>query len=342
MITDKCRFVSLLYFVMLIIADLITSLCITRPLSIQLYVVPFPSLIGNGGDGSITHPYSSLQQALDHIEDEYHRDINSIRRTTINLYPTYHFVDTLRFTQTHSHTRLTTMSVEDTAIYEEVAAQERTHRRLTTASISGGVPVTGWTHVSGNTFSATVPQPIFVNQLFVDNRRIVRTRVPTNYSDYLQYAAPLKDPNQARYGFQYTQGQFDYKSLADAMVVVYHSWTTSHHYIDQLIPTNNTILFTNPSSQPIGTYGIQGNRRFHIENLCEALVPNSFCFVNETKTIYLMTDGSYDPTKAQIITPINEFVVLVAGDDIKPSSREILLLVMLQYNIVHGILVVPK
>jgi len=28
-----------------------------------------------------------------------------------------------------------------------------------------------------------------------------------------------------------------------------------------------------------------------------------------------MTDGSYDPTKVQIITPVNEFVVLVAGTD---------------------------
>ena len=75
------------------------------------------------------------------------------------------------------------------------------------------------------------------------------------------------------------------------MVIVYHSWTESHHFIDRLITTNNTILFTNPSAHPIGEFVVQGQRRFHIENLCEALVPNSFCFVNETKTIYLMTDG---------------------------------------------------
>jgi hypothetical protein len=28
-----------------------------------------------------------------------------------------------------------------------------------------------------------------------------------------------------------------------------------------------------------------------------------------------MTDGSYDPTKIQIITPVNELIVLVAGTD---------------------------
>jgi hypothetical protein len=279
MITSKCRFVSVICFVVLIIGDPITSLYITPPLSTQLYVVPFPSLMGDEGDGSLTYPYSSLQQALDHIENEYYRDINSASRTTINLYPTHHFVDTLRLRQAHSHTRLTTMNAEDTAIYEELAAREHTHQRLSTASISGGIPVTGWTQVSGNTYSAPISQLIFVNQLFVNNQRVVRTRVPTNYSDYLQYVAPLKDPNKVRNGFQYAPGQFDYKSLADAMVVVYHSWTESHHYIDQIITANNTILFTNPSDHPIGADEPQANRRFHIENVCEALVPNSFCFV---------------------------------------------------------------
>jgi parallel beta-helix repeat protein len=216
------------------------------------------------------------------------------------------------------------MSAEDTAFYEEVAAQEHTHRRLSTASISGGIPITGWTQVSGNTYSAAVPQPIFVNQLFVDNRRVVRARVPKNQSDYLQYAASLTDPTQARYGFQYQPGQFDYKSLADAMVVVYHSWTTSHHYIDHLITSNNTVVFSNPSDRPIGTYTMQGNRRFHIENLCEALVPNSFCFVNETKTVYLMTNGTYDPAKVEIITSVNEIVMLLAGDDVYNPVEDVI------------------
>jgi hypothetical protein len=146
-----------------------------------------------------------------------------------------------------------------------------------------------------------------------------------NHSDYLHYAAPLNDSNKAHYGFQYAPGQFDYKSLADAMVVVYHSWTTSHHYIDRLITSNNTILFTNPSQHPIGEFALQGQHRFHIENLCEALVPNSFCFVNETKTVYLMTDGSYDPTKVEIITSINETVVSLAGDDVNNPVEDVII-----------------
>jgi parallel beta-helix repeat protein len=315
----------LLALILLIIDGPLSSLCSTSSSFTQLYVVPFPSLVGNNSDGSLAYPYSSLQQALDHIERDYYKDFAATRSTTINLYPTHHFVKTIRFGQAHSHTRLTTMSAVDTAVYTKLAAQEHTHRRLPTASISGGVPITGWTHVSGNTYSAVVPSLAFVNQLFINNQRIVRTRVPTNYSDYLQYAASLKDSTQARYGFQYMPGQFDYKSLADAMVVVYHSWTESHHYIDRLITTNNTILFTNPSDKPIGTYVVQGQRRFHIENLCEALVSNSFCFVNETKTVYLMTNGSYDPTKVEIITSVNDIVVKLASDDVYHPVEDVII-----------------
>ena len=317
---EQYRFASLFLFLVAIVCHFATSFRITQPSPVELYVVPFPALIGNDGDGSHIHPYSSLQQALDHIEHAYDR-----HRTTIHLYPTHHFVDTLRFTHAHSHTRLTTMSDEDARLYDEIVAQDQNYRRLPTASISGGIPITGWTQTNKNTYQAVLSQPIFVNQLFVDNRRIPRTRVPTNYSDYLQYAAPLKDPDQARYGFQYQPGQFDYKSLTDAMVVIYHSWTTSRHHIDHLITSNNTIMLSNPAQRPIGYFSFQANRRFHIENLCEALIPNSFCFVNETRTVTLMTDGSYDPTKTQIIASINEFVVIIAGESVNKSVEDIII-----------------
>jgi hypothetical protein len=292
--------------------------------STELYVVPFSSLFSNISDGSFAHPYSSLQQALDHIEREYHQSMTLIRRTTINLYPTYYFVDTVRLGQVHSHTRLTTMSADDTDVYAKLAACEHTYKRLPAATISGGVLVTGWKQTGPNTYSAVVAPSMFVNQLFINNHRIIRTRVPMNQSDYLQYAARLNNSTQARYGFQYVPGQFDYKSLTDAMVIVYHSWTESHHYIDRLITENNTVLFTNPSDLPIGMFPVQAQRRFHIENLCEALVQNSFCFINETKTVYLMTDGSYDPAKEQIITSVNEIVMSVAGQDLDHPIEDVI------------------
>ena len=324
-----------LFLLLLLIIDVpIKSLCINQPSSHQLYVIPFVSLRFDESDGSIASPYISVTQALDHIERHYKHNSSSIqKRTTINLYPTYHFDNTIHFRHVHSHTILKTMSPEDIAMHQKISTHEYQYHKLPIASISGGIFVTNWTKVSGNTYSAVVPQLTFVNQLFVNNQRIARTRVPTNYSEYLQFVAPLNDSKLARYGFQYASGQFNYSSLDDAMVIVYHSWTESRHYIDRLIPENNTVLFTNPSELPMSSFPTQSQRRFHIENLCEALVPNSFCFANETKTIYLMTDGSYDPTTAQIITSINEFVLVIASNDAsKPVEDIIIDNVAIQYS----------
>ncbi|CAF1333226.1 unnamed protein product [Adineta ricciae] len=316
----------MIFFVLIISNLLYTIHSIPPSLPSQLYVVPFRIFSEGNADGSVDRPYTSIQQALDHI------DTDRKQRIIINLYPTYHFVNTITFTEQHSRIRLTTMNNEIASFYEKIAINDSEYSRLPHASISGGIPITGWTTTGGNIYTATVPQPIFVNQLFANNQRVSRTRLPLNQSYYFQYAAPLQDPNQARYGFQYDRGQFENWPLDDAMVVVYHSWTTSHHYIDRIDTTNRTIFFTNPSNSPIGTYVIQGQRRFHVENLC-IWVPNSFCFVNATRTIYLMTDGSYDPTKVQIITPVEEFVVIIAGTDVtNPVSDIIIDNVVIEHN----------
>ena len=80
-----------------------------------------------------------------------------------------------------------------------------------------------------------------------------------------------------------------------------------------------------PSQLPKSSFPEQSQRRFHIENLREALVPNLFCFVHETKNIYLMTNGSYDPTTAQIITSINDFIVIIASNDTSKPVEDIII-----------------
>lgn len=216
------------------------------------------------------------------------------------------------------------MSVQDVSFIRKRLAREHARQRLPRASISGGMPITNWTAAGTNLYQATVTAPIFVNQLFVNNRRVVRTRYPSDPSEYLRYAAELPDPSQARYGFQYAAGQFESWPLDDAMVVVYHSWTTSHHYIDRLDTMKRIIHFTNPSDRPIGAALPQGQRRFHVENMCIGFVANSFCFVNSTKTVYLATDGSYDPNQSQVITPIKDFVMVLAGDDVTTPVEDVI------------------
>ncbi|CAF0741905.1 unnamed protein product [Adineta ricciae] len=318
--------ILVLFAIVFINIEYSSSSDITKTFFTELYVVPFPSLFGSDADGSFTRPYATLQQALDHIEHDYNcRDASSPQKTTIYLYPTYYHAAPVHFRKIHSHTRLTTMNIKDTVYYRKYLSPNHPHRLLSKASISGGIPVTGWTSIGNNVYQATVTTSAFINQLFVNNQRIPRTRTPVDPSTYLQYDAPLSDPNQARFGFHYADGQFNSSwPLTDAMVVVYHSWTTSHHYIDKL-DANRTILFTNPSDRPIGAMVAQGQRRFHVENMCISPSPNTFCFISATKTVYLATDGSYDPNQSEIIAPINETVMSLVGDDTINSIEDVII-----------------
>ena len=257
--------------------------------------------------------------------------IHPAHRITVQLYPTVHYIDhTLHLDARHSSLHLTTMHPSHQR--RLLPSSLRHHPRTTQphrAIISAGLPVTNWTRQSGHLYTATLPPRITgsVTQLFVNDVRVPRSRVPANHSEYLQYEGVLADQEQARYGFQYAEGQFEYSKgvLDELMVVVYHSWTTSHHYVDRLLPSNRTVLFTNPCGNYIGYFGIQANRRYHIENAVDALTPNSFAFVNRTRTLYLLTDGSYEPSQATIVAPVQESVIRLAGNDAEHPLHDVLI-----------------
>ena len=56
----------------------------------------------------------------------------------------------------------------------------------------------------------------------------------------------------------------------DALVVIYHSWTTSMHFITELNPDEHIVKLAPPSTWPIG-YWWEYNTRYHVENILEAL-----------------------------------------------------------------------
>ena len=271
--------------------------------------------------------YSSIETALTAVEQwRNFTDNNATTRLTLHLYPTTHYLTTgpLRLTTTHSNLRLTTMSpsLQRRLLHSSHSPHSPTAR----ATISGGIafPAANWTRVgSSNVYTAPLPRHVTgpVNQLFSGSgQRIPRTRLPLNFSDYYQYNQSLTDDQQARYGFVYNDNQFDLSAadIANCMVVVYHSWTASRHYIDQLYTANSTVMFTNPSDRPIGYFGVQAQKRFHIENVCDvtdALQPNTFCYNNLTRTVTLATDGydPTDPTLPLIVTPFVQSVMQLVG-----------------------------
>jgi hypothetical protein len=205
--------------------------------------------------------------------------------------------------------------------------------------ISGGVPIHGWKKAaSGPAWTAAVPEfkqgTRCFRSLFVNGRRAVPARTP-NAGQFYQMAGPLaplrnrtaaqRDP-ATRLGFRFDDGQLKrWAGLDDAVVVVYHAWTTSRHCIASVDADKHEVHFTNPAGWPLGWWG---KERFYIENLPEALdAPGEFylagarasCPPNAAETAALPT-VSYIPlpgedmTKAEVVAPRTEELLRLEGD----------------------------
>ena len=107
--------------------------------------------------------------------------------------------------------------------------------------ISGGRPITGWQKGEGQIWKAAVPGvkegQWYFHQLFVNGQRRTRARTPNR--GYLYTADILAPFDRAKWyeagipakrGFYFRPG--DLRGLdhfPDALIVIYHSWTTSIH-----------------------------------------------------------------------------------------------------------------
>ena len=121
-------------------------------------------------------------------------------------------------------------------------------------------------------------------------------------------------------GFIYREHQFDNITLSSTSTsefIVYHSFTTSRHYFDQIFPQNRTILFLNPSLSVIGNTSIiqESGQRFHLENIYEGMLiqESSFYFNSKTQMLYYHARKNEHPQTTIIILPILEKVLSIVN-----------------------------
>ena len=148
--------------------------------------------------------------------------------------------------------------------------------------ISGGRPITGWQKGDGALWQTTVPGVKegrwYFHQLFVNGERRTRARTPNVGYLYTEgIIAPFKHSHwsepkmKAKRGFRFREGDIKrWKNFDDAIIVIYHSWTTSIHHIAELDPQERIVMLAPPSVWPIG-YWWEYNTRYQVENIFEAL-----------------------------------------------------------------------
>jgi hypothetical protein len=182
--------------------------------------------------------------------------------------------------------------------------------------ISGGRPITGWQKGEGKLWQTTISkvkdERWYFHQLFVNGQRRTRARTPNQGFLYTEgILAPFNRSKWwasdilAKRGFVFRDGDIRrWRNFNDALVVIYHSWTTSMHLITELDETQRIVRLAPMSRWPIG-YWWEWNTRYHVENIPEALdEPGEWYLDRATGALSYWPMPGEDMRTAKVIAPV--------------------------------------
>lgn len=192
-------------------------------------------------------------------------------------------------------------------------------------TISGGRSITGWQRGEGPLWTTVVPavkqRRWYFRQLFVNERRCIPARSPNEgvlrargpgvaYRDRRAARRDAATKNSLHYDGDDLQPWSD---PSDAIVVVYHSWTTSRHRIASLDTEKKLVRFTAPSGWPMGFW--ETKQRYYVEFVREHLdAPGEWYLNRRTGVLTYYPRPGEDMTRARVIAPVAEELLRVEGD----------------------------
>lgn len=194
--------------------------------------------------------------------------------------------------------------------------------------ISGGRSIGPWQKGDGPLWTAAIPAvkagTWYFHQLFVNGERRTRARTPNQGYLYTEdVLAPIdrskvwSDPTMpAMRGFRYREGDIAaWRNPQDALIVIYHSWTTSMHFITERDPRERTVRLAPRSTWPVG-YWWEYNTRYHVENVPEALdEPGEWYLDRGSGTLSYWPLPGEDMATAEAIAPVvRQTLVRFRGD----------------------------
>jgi len=127
-------------------------------------------------------------------------------------------------------------------------------------------------------------------------------------------------------GFKYAPGEMKgWDNLADVNVVLYHSWTASVHWIQDLDENQQTVRFTNRTGWPVAWW--DGKQRYHVENCHEALdAPGEWYLDRKTGVLSYWPLPGEDLVKATVTAPRLTRLVEIQGEaNVGPQVEHLML-----------------
>ena len=190
--------------------------------------------------------------------------------------------------------------------------------------LSGGMRIDGWKK-DGKLWHAHIDEvqqgKLYFHQLFVNGRRARVAATPNKF--YLRTAGPIeplgdrqearRDPTKKQ-GFRFREGDFQrWDNLDDVTIELYHSWTTSLHWIEDLDLQKRIVRFTNRSHWPVSYW--EKFERYRIHNHFEALdSPGEWYLDRKTGTLYYWPLPGENMEDAEVIAPRLTDLVLFQGN----------------------------
>lgn len=194
---------------------------------------------------------------------------------------------------------------------------------------SGGRVIQGWRPGGQGVWETSVPDVAagkwYFEQLFVNGRRAVRARTPNKFYFYIldlkeQELEPASPGKAARGRQTLWMRPDDFQAIAgltpqelkDVNLVVYHNWDITRRFIDRVDEPEKSIVTSGESMKPWNPW--RKDSPFILENFRRALDSPGEWFLSRDGTLYYQPLPGEDMTRAEIIAPVAEKFIVLAGE----------------------------
>jgi hypothetical protein len=203
---------------------------------------------------------------------------------------------------------------------------------------SGGRAIRGWKPGKHGIWQTKVPEVAagnwYFEQLFVNGRRAVRARTPNKFwfsmrdvrEEPFQDASPRSKRARTKSARQIITlraadsaaiGPLSPEDLRDANLVVYHKWDVTRRFIDAFDPAKRELTTSGEGMKPWNPW--VKDTPFLVENFRGALDAPGEWFLSRDGTLYYKPLPREDMTRAEVIAPVAEKFIVMAGDP--PAGR---------------------
>lgn len=194
--------------------------------------------------------------------------------------------------------------------------------------ISGGKRITGWQKGDDGLWSAAIPEAKTgtwrFQDLWVNGRRATRARTPN--TRYFHAVRPALEDHAGAPAMQKPEftalyakpdemsvlGGLTLEERADAEVIIFQTWQIARHRLAFLDAKDGYLQFTAPSRWPFLLY--EPRQRYILENFKAALDEAGEWFLARDGTLFYKPLPGEDMTKAEVIAPVADALLLVKGD----------------------------